>query len=298
MASASQSADVVPEPTPRIHLARQQDMDRRFYFAMAIASSLLVLLAFSRTFYLRPYFATRPLDSIVVLHGCVFTAWMLLFIVQTALIATDRPEAHRILGYAGAVFAVGMTFLGLAVAFRAERLGHHAGAPDAETTFLFSLGDILTFALFVALGFVLRRNRETHQRLMLLSVVAGLLSAAPPRLPLVGGHPAGMATVGFAFLFAGPVYDLISRHRIHPAYIWGCVFALLTGPQLRLAIAATPTWHRAAKWLTTRRTLLRYVDVQNRNPSVAPDYVQTGLPQKWVLVSTRPVAPLSLRGVP
>ncbi len=216
---------------------------------MALASSLLVFLAFSRTFYLKPYFGTQPLDSLVVLHGCVFTAWMLLFIVQTALIVTGWPAIHRILGYAGAVLAVGITVLGLAVAFRAERLGHHPFAPDAETAFLFSLGDIATFALFVALGFVLRRNRETHQRLMLLSVVAGLLSATPPRLPLIGGNPAGMAIVGFAFLFAGPVYDLISRHRIHPAYIWGCVFALLTGPPVRLAIAGTPTWHRAAKWL-------------------------------------------------
>ena len=143
-----------------------------------------------------------------------------------------------------------MIILGLTVAFRAEKLGHHAGAPDAETTFLISLGDILTFALFVTLGFLWRHNREAHQRLMLLAVVAGLLSATPPRLPLIGGNLAAMAVVGFAFLFAGPIYDLVSRRRVHPAYIGGCAFALLTGPPVRLMIASTPRWHQMAKWLT------------------------------------------------
>ena len=112
-----------------------------------------------------------------------------------------------------------------------------------------SLGDILTFALFVGAGFVWRHNRETHQRLMLLAVVAGLLSAAIPRLPLVGGHPAAMGITGLAFLFAGPIYDFIVRPRIHPAYIWGCLFALATFVPVRIALAATPTWHHLAKWL-------------------------------------------------
>jgi hypothetical protein len=93
------------------------------------------------------------------------------------------------------------------------------------------------------------KRRETHQRLMLLAVVAGLLSAAPPRLPLIEGHPARMAVTGLAFLFAGPIYDLISRRRIHPAYIWGCIFHLVTGPPVRIAVAATHGWHQMAKWL-------------------------------------------------
>jgi hypothetical protein len=86
---------------------------------------------------------------------------------------------------------------------------------------------------------------------MLLAVVAGLLEAAPPRLPLVGGHLARMAVTGLAFLLAGPIYDLISKRRIHPAYIWGCIFALVTGPPIRIAVAATPGWHHMAKWLVS-----------------------------------------------
>jgi hypothetical protein len=223
--------------------------DRRFYLSMAIASTVLVFLAFVRTFYLKAYFATPRLSALVQLHGMVFTAWMFFFIAQAALIAADRPEVHRRLGYAGGFLASAMVVLGTMVAFVAERRDFYQGGVKPDTTFLFSLGDILTFSIFIAAGFCWRHRREAHQRLMLLAVVAGLLSAAPPRLPLVGGHPAGMAVTGLAFLLAGPIYDLISRRRIHPAYIYGCSFALLTGPPARLALAATAGWHHMAQWL-------------------------------------------------
>jgi hypothetical protein len=95
----------------------QQVWDRRFYLIMAIASTVLVFLAFARTFYLKPYFGTPQLSRLVELHGIVFTAWMFFFIAQTALIASDRPEVHRRLGYAGGVLASAMVVLGTTVAF-------------------------------------------------------------------------------------------------------------------------------------------------------------------------------------
>jgi hypothetical protein len=216
---------------------------------MAIASTVLVLLGFARTFYLRSYFETSQLPMLTRVHGIVFTAWMFFFIAQTALIASNQPSIHRWLGYAGAVLAASMLVLGLMVAFHAEKLGHGSAGQDPETIFLVSLGDILTFSIFVTLGFLWRHNREIHQRLMLLAVVAGLLAAAVPRLPLVGGKPAGMGITGLAFILAGPIYDLISRRRIHPAYVWGCLFALATLPPLRIALAASSGWHAIAKWM-------------------------------------------------
>ena len=86
---------------------------------------------------------------------------------------------------------------------------------------------------------------------MLLAVVAGLLAAAIPRLPLIGGHPARMGITGLAFLFAGPIYDLVVRRRIHTVYVVGCLFSLATGVPIRFALAATPAWHHMAKWLTS-----------------------------------------------
>lgn len=144
-----------------------------------------------------------------------------------------------------------MVIMGLLVAYSAARLGHGNPLVDADTVFLISLGDILIFAIFIGAGFLWRHNREIHQRCMLLAVVAGLLSAPIPRLPVIGGHPAAMGITGLAFLFAVPIYDFIVRRRIHPAYIGGCLFALATGVPVRIALAATPTWHHIAKWLTS-----------------------------------------------
>ena len=183
------------------------------------------------------------------MHGFVFSVWMIFFVVQTALIASNRQALHRALGLAGGILACAMVALGLMVAFSAERLGHGNPLTNADTVFLISLVDIITFAIFVGAGFLWRHNREAHQRLMLLAVVAGLLSAAIPRSPVIGGHLAAMGITGLAFIFAGPIYDLIVRRRIHPVYIWGCLFALLTFVPVRIAFAATPAWRHIAKWL-------------------------------------------------
>lgn len=252
MLEGTGSETVVPNAVGLRRAAAGKRTDATFYLVMAIASTCLVFLGFARTYYLKPFFGTPALRPLLHLHGVVFTVWMLIFVTQTALIASNRRALHRRLGYAAGIFACAMVALGLLVAFSAERLGHGNSLADSETVFLISLGDILTFVVFLGAGFLWRRNPEAHQRLMLLAVVAGLLSAAIPRAPLIGGHPAAMGITGLGFLFAGPIYDLITRHRIHPAYIWGCIFSLATFVPVRIALASTPGWHHIARWLVGR----------------------------------------------
>lgn len=222
-------------------------MDRRFFVIMAIASTLTVFLGFARTYYLKSYFGTPQLTPLLQVHGAVFTLWMFFFIVQTVLIAANRPRVHRLLGYAGAALAIAMIVIGTVAAFKARLLGH--GAPTPDALFLVSLGDIFTFGVFVAAGFLWRRNREAHQRLMLLAVVAGLLSAAIPRIPGFRAHPPAMLFLGLSFILAGPIYDLVARRRIHPVYIWGCSLAILTPAPIRIVLSFAPAWHRIANWL-------------------------------------------------
>ena len=118
--------------------AREQTLkDRRFFVIMAIASTVVVFLGFGRTYYLKSYFGTPQLTPLVHLHGAVFTLWMVFFVVQTILIASNRPQVHRRLGYAGAALAIAMVVLGTAVAFKARLLGR--GAPTPDAVFLISL---------------------------------------------------------------------------------------------------------------------------------------------------------------
>jgi hypothetical protein len=52
-----------------------------------------------------------------------------------------------------------------------------------------------------------------------------------------------------AFLLAGPVYDLVTRRRVHPAYLWGVLLALATIPPVVAQLSAIAAWHSIASWL-------------------------------------------------
>ena len=149
--------------------------DRRFYLAMALTCTLLIFAGFGRTYYLKAHFPLSPKLSLLVhVHGFVFTLWMLYFVLQTALIAVRKPRLHRNLGIFGTVLAGAMVVLGLAVAVTGMRLGHGGAGQDAETILLVGLIDLGMFACFFLAGWLKRRDREAHQRLMLFAVVVGL----------------------------------------------------------------------------------------------------------------------------
>jgi hypothetical protein len=178
---------------------------------MAIACASGMFLGFSRTFYLKTYFGTPALPALFVFHGVLMSIWMIYFILQTALIASKRPAIHRSLGAVGAVLAILMCVLGTAMAFVADKMGHNAFpfAADPEFACLFSLIDIFMFGAFVWAGFHFRRKRELHQRVMLLATVCALMPSGIGRW-LSQVNPALTVPTIFAFVLAGPIYDLIS----------------------------------------------------------------------------------------
>jgi hypothetical protein len=79
--------------------------DRRFYGWSAITVALIVLVGFARTYYLKGFFGTRTLAPFVHFHGLVMSAWVVLFFVQTRLIAAHRVALHRSLGILGCCLA-------------------------------------------------------------------------------------------------------------------------------------------------------------------------------------------------
>src|SRR5687767_15519245 len=100
----------------------------RFFPGMAVAAAATVFFGFAPTYYLKSFTHTAvyptglpvspSLPALVHVHALVFTAWILLFLVQTALIAADRPRLHRRLGVAGAVLAFVMVIVGVMTAIR------------------------------------------------------------------------------------------------------------------------------------------------------------------------------------
>src|SRR4051812_5363705 len=85
--------------------------ERVFYTGMAIALIVTVFGGFSRTFYLRPLFHPEPLLPLLILHGIIFSSWLVLFIIQTSLVAAKRTRTHMRLGIAGGVLAGSMLII-------------------------------------------------------------------------------------------------------------------------------------------------------------------------------------------
>lgn len=67
--------------------------DRFFFSGMAVASLLAVVVGFAPTYFFRSS-TLSPLSAFYQLHGLVFMSWILLFITQTALVASDRTRGR------------------------------------------------------------------------------------------------------------------------------------------------------------------------------------------------------------
>jgi hypothetical protein len=66
---------------------------------MAAAVAVAVFIGFAPTFYLRYRFnPDKGLSILLHVHGFALSAWIVLFLVQTILIARGSPILHRRLG--------------------------------------------------------------------------------------------------------------------------------------------------------------------------------------------------------
>jgi len=223
--------------------------DSLFFPLMAVAMSGVVFIGFARTYYLKSYFDAPPLTPLRLVHGAVFTAWMVLFIAQTGLVAANRRDIHRRLGVAGAAIAVLMVGLGIALAVSALREGHAPpGAPPPSVLFALPVFTIVVFLLLVIAGVAYRAEPLFHKRLMTLATAA-ILSPALARFPFsFFQNPLVFFGVTDAFVVACAIYDVNARGRIHPATVWGGG-AVIASQILSLAIGISPIWSRFSAWL-------------------------------------------------
>lgn len=227
--------------------------EHRFYTGMAIAILVTVGVGFSRSFFLRPLFPDlhSPSESIFYVHGTAFTAWIVLLLAQTSLVARGRTDLHRKVGPFGVVLAASMVVLGtLGALIAARRATGFTDVPVPPLQFLaIPLFDILLFTLFVGLAIAMRRNSQSHKRCMLLATV-NLATAAIARWPGVFnfGPPAFFGLTDL-FVVALAIWDFRTRGRLHPVTLWGGLLIIVSQP-LRLVVSGTESWLAFARWAT------------------------------------------------
>ena len=241
----------VPAPARAAGGGRRRE--RLFYTGMSAAFLLVVFAGFARSYYLKAYFGAPPaLSPLLHFHGLVFSAWIVLLLAQTSLVAARRTGTHRRLGVLGGALAALMVVVGTATAvIRAKVVEVPPGSPSPLAFLTIPLGDMLVFGLLVGAGFYLRRRADAHKRLMLLATVA-ILPAAVARLPFDFIQQVGpLAFFGLSDLFILPllVFDLATRGRPHRATVLGGLLVVVSHP-VRLALGQTAAWLSFAEWLT------------------------------------------------
>jgi uncharacterized membrane protein YozB (DUF420 family) len=217
--------------------------DRPLYLLAAVVIPLIVLAGFARTYYLKGFFATPALPSLIVhVHGIIMTAWVVLFIVQVTLVARRQTKIHQRLGILGAGLAALVFVVGILTGLYAAARGATPG-PPALSFLIIPLGDMVIFAILIGAALYYRRRLDIHKRLMLLAAI-NLLVPAIARIPLsfiTNGGP--LAFFGLADLcllvFVG--FDTVRHRRLHPAFLWGSLLIIVFQP-LRILLAGTNAW--------------------------------------------------------
>jgi hypothetical protein len=226
--------------------------DRRFFTGFALVLFATVLAGFARTYYFNelgssPFILTPALHW----HGAVFSAWMVLLVVQTTLIASRQVKLHRRLGVVGAVLAAAMVLLGIyvAVSRTADGTMLDRGVPPLVFLAVPVVG-MVVFACLMGAALYFRKQPAIHKRLVMLATLE-LVTAGISRLPLVEGWgPPGFFGVTDLFIVALIVYDLLTLRRVHKATMWGALFLVASQPA-RLVIGGTAVWLSFAAWVTT-----------------------------------------------
>ena len=238
MASTSQTFAAHPTFTLT---GRRGLIDTYFYFVMSLTFVAIVVWGFGHTvndFLIHPA-VPRPL--LLWFHATAFSTWLLLFVLQSALVRTHNVRLHRTLGWSIAGLGAVMIPLGITTGITMGRFNtgvlHEVNADLFEFV---SFYDMAAFTTLLALGIYWRRKPELHRRLMFLAT-CGLMSAAFGRIPYLGSHNLFYVAVD-AVICLGLLRDLLVDRRIHRVYLIALPLLAIAQFITIRVITTTPPW--------------------------------------------------------
>ncbi len=161
----------------------------------------------------------------IPVHALYFLGWIAAFGAQAYLVRSGRTKVHRRFGWWIVGYGALGVVLGLFAVFAmALRRVSHGGDVAEEAVFLFpGLLDMVMFAGFLAAAVLLRTDRESHKRLMVVATcvmtLIGLGRLYPLLFPAAWLNPGATATL----LYAAPLWivilvDVAITRRLHPVY--------------------------------------------------------------------------------
>lgn len=157
-----------------------------FYFWMTLLMAFFVFGGFSMTYwYPMAAGSFPPAPPVVHLHGFVYFTWIVLLLVQSALVNSRKVALHRSLGMYGIAHATAVIFMGATITL----LGASTTSVFAGNHGIFlGITAVTGFAILFVLALRHTRQPDIHRRLILFA----MLPILPPGIHRLYMVPFGM----------------------------------------------------------------------------------------------------------
>jgi hypothetical protein len=244
-----------PVSTQRGNMVRDGQSGRWYFVSMAVVMIVVSVVGFAPSI-VNPSRRLGAMTLLLAVHGILFLLWLLLFLLQTILIAARRADLHRRMGIAAIVLLTALVPLSYVVTVQMVRRGFDLSgdqisrtAPDALFGSIFNFFAVVEFPLLAGAALVYRRRKEIHKRLMLF---ANISLMGPPITHFLGHF--GLLTAftvlaGLAAFFLSAVAgDYLRTRRVHPLTATLAILLFLLQP-IQAIVGSTVAWHHFAAWL-------------------------------------------------
>jgi hypothetical protein len=244
-ASNSNYADVARQ--------RKTAVDRWYLRTIAVVMIAMAIVGFAPSIVDRTH-RLGPMTLLVAVHGILFFRWLVLFLVQTTLVATRRVPLHRRMGVVAVALLVLLVPLSYVVMVEMVRRGHDLSGDQIVTHdplfgSIFNFVAVIEFSLLAGTALLFRRRREIHARLMLF---ANIMLMEVPITHLLGHFgmlsPFTVLAGTAVFLLSAIAWDYLSARPAHRSTV---IVAVLLFPLLPIQgiVGSTAVWHHFAAWL-------------------------------------------------
>ena len=223
----------------------------RFFFRLTLAFLAIAVAGFSTTYLLPLARGAMHAPWVVHLHGVLVFGWLGLLIGQSLLVQRGRIAWHRRIGPYAAAWAAAMVASGVAIGVFATRRDLAAGGGDfALGQFVNILIEMALFGGLVAAAIVLRRDRDSHKRLLMVATISAL---GPAWLRFRHFWPVDDPFVVYSIVADSVLLVAIARdwhveRRLHRAYVVGGG-VMVAVHAIELAFMTSPAWVAAGRWL-------------------------------------------------
>ncbi|MEO8175817.1 MAG: hypothetical protein ABI626_04065 [Sphingomicrobium sp.] len=229
--------------------AERRSAERKFYSRMALLLAAVAFLGFAPSFYLRGIVPAYPrpnpsLTPWVILHGSLFTLWMLVFVAQTQLVSAGRVEVHMKLGKAAMFLALAIIPMMYLTAVWQVARANQPPFTDPLSWTAVPLAAIPVYAILVWTGWQRRKQAQWHKRAMLGAAILVVMGPGFGRLPLAPPILIGFTIqmlVGLMLFVPLIIWDRRTIGHLHPATKLAVALGVIS-VVVPITLIATGTW--------------------------------------------------------